>query len=184
MLHNLTNRQREYLDFIREFIKQNNCAPRVNEIAKEFHVTSPTVTKTLNVLQDKGYLYFHRDKETGFFIRLWGRKTNLGNLREVPIIGLLDENGEVVGKGDFEAQHRQCLENIKRILEAAGAEMNDVVWILWFIRDMREGSKLRTLPAYREYFGDNDPPGTCVQISNLGTPELLLEVQVIAVIDD
>jgi enamine deaminase RidA (YjgF/YER057c/UK114 family) len=49
---------------------------------------------------------------------------------------------------------------------------------------MSEGSKLRTLPAYREYFGDNNPPGTCVQISKLGTPEFLLEVQVIAVIDD
>ena len=96
----------------------------------------------------------------------------------------LDENEEVVGKGDFEVQHRQCLENIKRILEAAGAKMSDIVWILWFLTDMREGSKLRTLPAYREYFGDNNPPGTCVQISNLGTPELLLEVQVIAVIDD
>ena len=96
----------------------------------------------------------------------------------------LDENGEVVGKGDFEAQHRQCFENIRRILAAAGAKMSDIVWILWFLKDMREGSKVRTLPAYREYFGKNDPPGTCVQISNLGTPELLLEVQVIAVIDD
>jgi 2-iminobutanoate/2-iminopropanoate deaminase len=89
----------------------------------------------------------------------------------------------VVGKGDFEAQHRQCFENIKRILEAAGAKMSDIVWILWLLKDIREASNIRQFPAYKEYFGDHHPPGTCVQIFNLGVPELLLEVQVIAVID-
>ncbi|MCB2160513.1 hypothetical protein KQH40_00335 [bacterium] len=91
----LTDRQREYLEFIREYIKENDCAPQLKEIAAHFHVSSPTVTKALTVLQDKGHLYFDRDEETGFYIRLWERKTNLGNLREVSILGNLDENSEV-----------------------------------------------------------------------------------------
>jgi SOS-response transcriptional repressor LexA len=96
MSHALTDRQREYLEFIREYIKQNECAPQLKEIAAHFHVTSPTVTKALTVLQEKGYLYFNRDRETGFYIRLWERKTTLGNLREISILGLLDQNGEVL----------------------------------------------------------------------------------------
>ncbi len=129
------------------------------------------IIKPSNVFDSKKKWGYHQAIKAGNTIYLAGQVA-------------LDENGEVVGIGDFEAQHRQCFENIKRILEAAGAGMKDIVWILWFVKDMSNGSKLRTLPAYREYFGDNDPPGTCVQISALGTPELLLEVQVIAVIDD
>lgn len=129
------------------------------------------IIKPSNVFDSKKKWGYHQAIKAGNTIYLAGQVA-------------LDENGGIVGKGDFEAQHRQCLENIRRILEAAGAKMSDIVWILWFIKDMEDGSKLRTLPAYREYFIDNDPPGTCVQISALGTPEFMLEVQVIAVIED
>lgn len=95
-----------------------------------------------------------------------------------------DEQGNVVGKGDYEAQLRQCLENIKRILEAAGAKMSDIVWVLWLCKDIRHGLRNRQFPVYEEYFGDHHPPGTLIQVSNLGDPDFMLEVQVIAVVDD
>ncbi len=94
-----------------------------------------------------------------------------------------DEEGNVVGRGDYEAQQRQIFENIRRVLAAAGATMNDIVWILWMCRDIRDGVKNRQFPAWKEYFGDCEPPGTLIQIDNLLSPELLLEVQVIAVVD-
>ena len=96
----------------------------------------------------------------------------------------LDVDGNVVGKGDYEAQLRQILENIKRILEAGGAKMTDIVWIQWLCKDIRQGLLNRSFPVYDEYFGDYHPPGTVIQISGLGDPYLLLEVQVIAEIDD
>src|SRR3989304_8489947 len=68
-----------------------------------------------------------------------------------------DENGNLVGKGDFEAQERQTFENIKRILQAAGASMKDIVWILWLCRDIKDGLQVRQTSAYKEYFGDHDP---------------------------
>lgn len=95
MPHNLTDRQQEYLDFIREYIKRNECAPRLNQIAAHFHVTSPTATKALKVLQEKGALYFDRDKNTGFYIRTPERFTSEGSLREIMITGVLDRYGEV-----------------------------------------------------------------------------------------
>ncbi len=45
MPHSLTDRQREYLEFIREFIKENESSPRLEEIAKHFGVSSPTAHK-------------------------------------------------------------------------------------------------------------------------------------------
>ena len=94
-----------------------------------------------------------------------------------------DEEGNLVGKGDFEAQERQIFENIKRILDSAGAKMSDIAFIRWLCKDIREGLKVRQFPVYKEYFGDHEPPGTLIQISSLGEPELLLEVQAIAVVD-
>jgi len=51
MPHALTDRQREYLEFIREYIRKNESSPRLEEIAEHFHVTSPTAHKTLKALQ-------------------------------------------------------------------------------------------------------------------------------------
>lgn len=96
----------------------------------------------------------------------------------------LDVEGNVVGKGDYEAQLRQILENIKRILEAAGSKMTDIVWIQWLCKDIRQGLLNRSFPVYEEYFGDYHPPGTLIQVSGLGDPDLMIEVQVIAVIDE
>ena len=58
MPHALTPRQKEYLEFIREYIKQNECSPRLEEVAEHFNVKSPTAHKTLKTLMRAGYLYF------------------------------------------------------------------------------------------------------------------------------
>ena len=72
MPHALTPRQREYLDFIRDYIQQNESSPRLDDIAEHFKVKRPTAHKALEALQSKGYLYFGRDRISGFFIRLQG----------------------------------------------------------------------------------------------------------------
>ena len=96
MPHSLTSRQREYLKFIREYIKTNECAPRLEEIAANFSVTKPTANKMLNALQDKGHISFNRDKKSGFYIRLPERYTAKGTQREIMIAGNLDRYGEVL----------------------------------------------------------------------------------------
>lgn len=96
MPHALTDRQREYLDFLRDYIRENRASPRLNEIAEHFYVQPPTAHKMLKTLQSKGYLYFGRDSVSGFFIRLIERAGSAETVMEVPIIGDFNAYGEVV----------------------------------------------------------------------------------------
>jgi SOS-response transcriptional repressor LexA len=91
----LTERQKEYLDFIRTFIQENECVPRLDEIAKHHRVTSPTAHKALKSLQDKGYLYFGRDSVTGFYIRLIEFVDISIQIAEISILGSVDQYGIV-----------------------------------------------------------------------------------------
>jgi len=91
----------------------------------------------------------------------------------------LDPDGKVVGKGDMKAQTRQAWENIKAVLSAAGASLNDVVKITQFITDM---SRFReTQEVRKEYFKDYAPASTSVEIKSLAFPDLLIEIEVVAI---
>ena len=95
MPHALTPRQSEYLEFLRQYIRENESSPRLEEIADHFGVTSPTSHKTLEALQSKGYLYFGRDSVSGFFIRLIERAGSVETVIEIPIAGKVNKYGEV-----------------------------------------------------------------------------------------
>ena len=102
MPHALTARQREYLEYLREYIKENESSPRLEEIAEHFDVKAPTAHKTLEALRQKGYLYFARDSVSGFFIRLIERAGTTERLIEVVISGAFDRYGELV---EFPQEH-------------------------------------------------------------------------------
>lgn len=95
MPHALTQRQREYLGFIRHYVAENESSPRLEEIANHFKVKAPTAHKMLEALQSKGYLLFGRDRVSGFFIRLIERAGTSEVVAEVHILGKLDQFGEV-----------------------------------------------------------------------------------------
>jgi SOS-response transcriptional repressor LexA len=95
MPHALTPRQREYLDFLRQYIQDNEDSPRLEEIAAHFGVKPPTAHKVLKALQSKGYLYFGRSRTSGFFIRLIERAGSAETVIEIPIAGKVDGYGEV-----------------------------------------------------------------------------------------
>jgi enamine deaminase RidA (YjgF/YER057c/UK114 family) len=95
----------------------------------------------------------------------------------------VDKDGSVVGKGDMRAQTKQVFENLKTALESVGATFDDVVKLNSFIVDMPGN-----LAAYREvrteYLAKNaqPPTSTTVGVSALVRPELLLEVEAVAVV--
>ena len=91
----------------------------------------------------------------------------------------LDPDGNVVGKGDMKAQTRQAWENIKAVLKAAGASLNDVVKITQFITDM--GHFMETQEVRKEYLIDTVPAATSVEVKSLAFPDLLIEIEVVAV---
>jgi reactive intermediate/imine deaminase len=92
-----------------------------------------------------------------------------------------DKDGNLVGKGDIRAQTRRVLENIKKIVEAGGGKMDDVVKITVFVTDVRSREPYAEVRS--EFFGPNPPASTLVQISNLAIPDALIEIEAVAVVD-
>ncbi len=88
-----------------------------------------------------------------------------------------DQNGNLVGEGDCEAQSRQVMANILAIVEAAGATMADVVKITCFLTDVAD------YPAYSkvraETFPSSPPASSTVMVAGLVRPEYLVEVEAI-----
>lgn len=91
-----------------------------------------------------------------------------------------DKDGKIV-PGGFEAQAAQAFENLKRALEGGGASLADVVKITTYVKDLND------LPKFREvrekYFTAPLPASTLVQIVSLAMPELLIEIEAIAVVE-
>jgi 2-iminobutanoate/2-iminopropanoate deaminase len=90
-----------------------------------------------------------------------------------------DARGEVVGKGDMRAQIRQTGENIKAALAAAGATLNDIVKTNTYVTDIEEFFKHTDVRM--EYFGAL-PTSTTVEVRRLAHPDLLVEIEVIAML--
>lgn len=91
-----------------------------------------------------------------------------------------DENGVLVGLGDMREQTRQCIRNIEKSLLAAGGALSDIVWTTVFTTDIREFKSI--LAAREEFFTDNLPTSTMVEVTHLSEPGLLIEIQAIAAI--
>ena len=91
-----------------------------------------------------------------------------------------DHDGKVVGVGDARAQTRFILEKIQRAVGAAGGTINDVVAMSVFSTDVKYHRDINE--TRREVLGTNFPTSTMVQVVALARPELLLEINAIAVI--
>lgn len=74
------------------------------------------------------------------------------------------KTGELL-TGDIQAQTKQVIENLKAIIEEAGATLEDVVKTTVFLKDMNEFSLVNEV--YGEYFKENPPARVCVEIARL-----------------
>ncbi len=110
----------------------------------------------------------------------YSRAVKVGNMIFVTGTTATDETGHVIGINDAYAQTRQALNNIERVLERAGATMKDVVRTRIFVTDIGRWEEVGQ--AHAEYFRDIRPATTMVEISRLIAPEMLVEIEVDAVI--
>ncbi|MFF9775877.1 RidA family protein, partial [Streptomyces sp. NPDC013978] len=93
----------------------------------------------------------------------------------------LDEQGNLVGKGDAATQARQVFENLRRCLTAGGATFADVAKFTYYVTDVAILPEVR---AARDAHIDTarPPASTAVQVAALYRPELMLEVEALAII--
>ncbi len=91
----------------------------------------------------------------------------------------LDSGGSIVGRGDFEAQAVQVFENLAVALASAGATFGDVIRLGSYLTDMSNLGVLRDVRL--RYLSEPYPAATAVS-ATLALPELLVEVDAIAVV--
>ncbi|HUL22440.1 MAG TPA: RidA family protein [Thermodesulfobacteriota bacterium] len=92
-----------------------------------------------------------------------------------------DVQGKLVGKGDFEAQARQVYTNLKNILQEAGGGLRNIVkttTILTQVSHVESFGRIR-----HQFFGEIMPPNTLLIIQSLASPDFMIEVEAIAVLD-
>ena len=89
-------------------------------------------------------------------------------------------DGQLVGADDFEAQVRQTFENLRTVIDDAGATLASIVKLTVFLTDM---SKLRDYTRVKaEFFSGEQPASTAVGVTALARPELMVEVEAVAVL--
>lgn len=88
-----------------------------------------------------------------------------------------DAGGNLVGQGDLEAQTRQVLTNLRRVVEAAGGSLADLVKLGIFLVDAAPASYEVLGRVRREFFGDRFPASTLVEVKRLVSPEWLIEIE-------
>jgi len=91
-------------------------------------------------------------------------------------VALDPKTGELVG-ADVRAQTEQTLENVKGILEAAGANLHHVVKTTVFLKDMNDFAAMNE--TYAKYFPSAPPARSTVQVARL-PKDALVEIEVIA----
>ena len=115
-------------------------------------------------------------KPAGIFSQ--GVSVRAGNL--VFVSGQVARNaqGELVGKDDIVAQTRQVIENIKSVLEAAGATLDDVVKVTVYITNIEHFPQIHQVRA--DYFKSDYPASTLVVVKGLAHEDFLIEIEAIA----
>jgi len=93
-----------------------------------------------------------------------------------------DDDGNVVGNGDPYEQTRKALQNIKSALRETDASLKDVVRTRMYVTDIDDWEAIGD--AHSEVFGTIRPATSMIEVDRLIDPELLIEIEAIAIIPD
>jgi enamine deaminase RidA (YjgF/YER057c/UK114 family) len=110
----------------------------------------------------------------------YSRAVRTGNTIEVTGTVAVDENSQLVGGNSAYEQTKFIIQKIERVLQQAGASLNDVVRTRMFVTDISRWEEYGK--AHGEFFKNIKPCTTMVEVSKLIAPEYLIEIEATAVL--
>jgi enamine deaminase RidA (YjgF/YER057c/UK114 family) len=108
------------------------------------------------------------------------RAKRVGNTIVVSGTVAADENGATVAPNDMYEQTRYAIRKIERAIRELGADLSHVVRTRTFVTDISRFEEFAR--AHQEAFRGIDPAATCVEVSRLVSPDLVVEIEVDAII--
>ena len=109
----------------------------------------------------------------------YSRAVRIGNIIEVAGTTAMDGD-TLIGAGDPYAQTIFILKKIEKALQEAGANMTDVIRTKMYVRDISQWEEIGR--AHGEFFKKIKPAATMMEVSALINPDLLIEIEVSAVV--
>ncbi len=110
----------------------------------------------------------------------YSRAVKVGNVVEVTGTVALNENNELVGGSDAYLQTKFILSKIEKVLQQAGASLNDVVRTRMFVTDISRWEEYGR--AHGEVFSGIKPCTSMIEVKALIAPEYLIEIEASAII--
>ncbi len=109
----------------------------------------------------------------------YSRAIRAGNRVMVTGTTSVDENGEIVGKGNAYEQTKYIFQKIEKYLKEAGTSLENVVWNRMFVTDITKWEDIGR--AHAEFFIDIKPCATMVEVKGFIHPDMMVEIETEAI---
>jgi len=110
----------------------------------------------------------------------YSRAVKMGNVIEVTGTVAVDENNNLVGGSNAYEQTKFIIQKIEKVLQKAGASLNDVVRTRMFVTDISRWEEYGK--AHGEFFKSIRPCTSMIEVKGLIAPEYLIEIEASAII--